>query len=767
MSDGNLSLSVSDFGVRLSFLRAVPGSEQRLYEELSGADDTEAILKCLGEFDMLCVSKLPAAGLVSEIFEPKSLIVDTHVVPAFMWEAPEIDPVSRLADVLKRPFLSVTLLKFRSSLVRRYGVELEQRLFAHMTNLKAGPDFQNRWLDIAPGYGINRPAPQAISLGSLGWYESILLVGADHIEDLFATVSIARTTQLSDLMEEVSTDETVFDDSYTVPCLDWKILAEHVYSELGDVENAGVFVGIHPANKQKTLMWMNAVFPDAKLSEVFGEYDYYLEPRSGTTLGALVEGVVEGLRAVPGSPDAPQTKSTRTVLRKSALDLDVGITMPKPEESQKWLIELPSELCEPLRQHDEDRHNPLYSLPTYAGLRHAFSAYNASVNANQIYGPLHDFWPFFQSLKATLTDSIRGREAADPNSANDLLAKLDAAIQLFQFAHAQRTRGAFGVPLGGSDPISGRFGGLQRALAAASAVPMALNRNQFGLMWDGFIVFGYRSEPLKAEFGALNLPAESALAPWEWFLIFHEIGHDHAALRRLLADPEVHKRVIERFPRVESRWPRGEYLVLETYSDIFDFVFGFRGVWDLYIKNVWTFLREYRGSRPREHQRDYLLRSLFVFAYKQLAIAKNPSRREISIMLQHLIETVKQWFPLEEPNRTRIIEDFFALAPLLEIFPRFLPAPNAIPVPGEDWFASVAEVTNDLREGRVVSDIDDPRMVLLALADSHEREPLSFGASTAVILSLWNTYLRLSDERDGQFATQFEQLSFDFDEARL
>ena len=304
----------------------------------------------------------------------------------------------------------------------------------------------------------------------------------------------------------------------------------------------------------------------------------------------------------------------------------------------------------------------------------------------------------------------------------------------------------------GAEDFSPFKGGKHRITKALKA----LAHDIFEIMnfqWRGFVVIGRRYEYNNLA-GILSIPVDAAFFVDEYFGLFHESAHVYL---NYIKNADLAEEDVELFAKGGQRdlFEKVESLRREVFCDLFDYQCGFLGKLDLYTFKLIPYLSRFinRHRAPYELE-EYAARFLCVLIYAKKS--QGSCVTEISHdVISRLANDALDMFGAAINNFSSLVDSRSAITEnLIDIATRMLKVIRQFEERYQElWSRSVDERLRKLEEnsfkaqfsaivdGNIVSDIEHPQLVVLAMIDSIKNgESIPFNAHVAAIQSFLKVY---------------------------
>ena len=713
---------MGDFGLWLTLVQLRPGAETRVNERFSHSFPEAGRYKCFGKFDYMVLREFRSFeqmhDLDRDLLDLSSDILHVNHVICYGLDNPE-SLVPSSGPLRHEPFVTTTFLKLRHGLLQRSGMGLISALNGYLGDIKPR---------LRSGY-------QSL-YGCLGWNELVLLTWGRDLADIVEDVLVVSNIRGRDI--GLPQDDGIFVDSFSIPAMSFecveKLLAGDNLQHLGvrETQNVSVSLSISCAtgvSHERVAQRIRTHFDDVDLMVLYGKDDILVRPRALLSL--------KFLRGLLQLRDDQQIKddlfATCTVLAVPNMANSKKMPEKGAAEGSRPSFER-VEICDSIRQLRRE------DYPLFKSISDIFCSMNAYFSDPVLCDAFLDMVPFLKRL------------SCEPEEEVLAMADLWQTVNLFSKGFKQRFVGSSVTLFNVTELVLAYQGGLQRVNLAADLIPVMLLKS-VGHQWYGFSVFGVKNQYMRYDFGVINLPFECLFEPGRWFGVFHEVGHDLAHKKELL---ESAKQLLQNTGIEHLADPTNITFedigdmksALETYSDLFDFVCGFRGDWKCYAERVLVYVFSKIPEHDPSLYRAYFRRTFMIFCYCKLGREKAfgdayieafmEQRRklvdELHAEVKKAVTSAESLPAFDAPfiqdvylhyNKWRKFTEWAAS----DIESSRLPVTNG-------WRERCQTVLDDLKRGIVRDDFDDPCGLLLTMP----KEDNNLKLVLAVILSFSSYY---------------------------
>lgn len=552
-----------DFGLELTFVQLRPGSEFNVEEQLSKVFPKSVKYKCFGKFDLLTVSQMDTlgdlrkrgdtlGGIHPDILQVNRVLCFAFDHPASIMVSNEIFLTYRLAGVC--------FLKFQSDALRKYGPKLYERILSHLHN--------NRLKLESDAHAL---------YGSLGWSELVIFLFSSNPTSVLKDVLALGNLTLPELGFEAQ--YSVFVDTFTVPCVEYSYLHSLLYAEQhgnlkpNRVDNLNTYLNVACKSGYSSYEVADKIseYFETVPEPAYGKTDFLVRPQ------LPFEMFVARLLRFRRDED----------VKKHVFSTSSIFTLKESPKPRPLKTKSPQTIFKDVQMGDRLMELALSDESLCRGLEDCFAGLSACLSDEVLSEVFLDLVPFVSYLLD------RGENELDRPFQK---AELSNVVEAFAKAFRQRFLGSHLTLFEITELVLTYQGGVHRILQAVNLIPYALLKD-FGESWIGFTVFGLRGQYMRYSFGIMNLPYECLFDPARWFGLLHEIGHDFFHKKGVLQKDELAPFLksrgiesIEQPDELTEEQVKELRAIEETFADIFDFLCGFRGDWDLYRDNVLAYV---------------------------------------------------------------------------------------------------------------------------------------------------------------------------------
>ncbi len=508
--------SISNQQLRLSFLRVVPGHEERIVANWA-ADRKQPgphFYRLLGHYDLLVLRQLDqdhqsisSEGFIDGILCSKDVFCYTWTDNA------------RLNDTLKRQICAVLFIRYNPDLGDmsrsiKSEVPLELRIVELLERDHSSSDFS---------FAI---------LGTFASAQTVLLIGADIADDLIhGTASLIGTA--------FDPDESipVYRSTLTILGLSWT----KNQGTANDIRNEYLLRGSHPEVLEDAIVsidmscrtcnigaiasaaetfWSKAVtrckMHESKKTRVlvpFGPSDIHVEVPlcCYNTLGEIHSDLFDFRSANRLAILASDTRIELSPQHANKLPVNLRID----SRSVIPIVTVPVEKAAPIASMEPEANFILHCL-------YSFSDRLQDEGGDE----LRDMVPFYRHVRNVAYDLATRSEKV---TIGDELRDLYALLEKGQIGQIQRMeKDALARP-SASDLGLYRIG-IRRILWALQSVPHHVLRALLRHSWRGFVLGGRLRDAFRTMPPIMNVPAESLAHPETWWVLSHEGFHDYIAV---------------------------------------------------------------------------------------------------------------------------------------------------------------------------------------------------------------------------------------------
>lgn len=597
------------------FVQCQPGFEEDICDNLSDylqrnnfQNNDYYLYYSFSEFDIIAIVRLSNESQLESLMTfSHSKIRDFQQVICYSFEQNDhaLDP---------GPALTLTLFKFNEIEIGRQNFRIE----------KAANDL------IKPI--IKKVRGQSLLLGSLGWPEFIFIQSGKDLEVLLDSIT------------EIAIDSDL-KISHTLPCMQRKPSPELEVERKklsfeqveGDLENWRIAVSCHPQAGIKLKEELNKQYqsrdekPLLDITATFGRRDLLVHPILGIEGGGL--NTMKGLQSILStirSDFSDIVVSTRTdigiplkIKRRQTSPQSNKIAFSEETRTESLSIDFVG-LQDDLRRFQEwemQRNN--LTLNQFSQLNQMVLRMQAIAATPGLESVVDDLFEFVRATVAKAASQIKRSPPIYVSDHNrSVYNDLEDMENVYFFGLEQRMAGArlgLGHPSQAYSNLQGL--GIQHILKASKAIPLALLKSvneDVADKWWGFTIFGFYNDTFTSGNGVINLPYQDMFRPEEWWRLGHESGHVFGLITSLEKNPilieSIKKLNGEILQNLFGREPLD--LVNEMAVSVFEYIYCYRGDFDLYLKTTWRFFDHLlEGLENSERLKQYLLRAVFVYFF--------------------------------------------------------------------------------------------------------------------------------------------------------
>lgn len=669
----------------ITLMRTAPGQEKDVLTQLCADFAGATIYKVFGDSDFAVIQQFPNQPVpmaLSNSYRDKGVSY-ISTLSAFSWDGLDSLPFEGLKDY---PVVGISLLKLNNIFVNRFGIRGDLSV---LQEIKKQIHSQN---DIRAGV-----------FGTLGWFELMLLICGQQMEDVLKfTSGLRRAVAISD-------DGIKF----KLPCFQTTTTIPAILCEKGEVKaDVQTGNGINLELRASCYSWSDSKVEKILEKEfkkphyVVGTDDFVIDSFQMNSLSEYVN-KLWSLR-FRAKDMIYRTHTSLILANTDGLNSAISNKTERP-----LLIDVDLE------------HIALKSLqnssPTlFNEFADTFSSLNDILSTVDRSDAVLD-------LTASAKEFINSLVPSDVHLDLPIIGKY---LEVLRYGMQQRYIGTGTLnyiwPVMASHV--GGNGGIQRILTAASTVPSGM-LNNFDKKWDGFVVVGFTDDYHRFYGGIINLPTEVLNSPNQWFGLFHEVGHEYATQIDLMNDPAIREALADADLYSEEQILE----ISEVYAEIFAYLFGFGGDFDSCLKSTWQYLSTI--EKVKKNPESFFLRFLmtYIFSLEENSDIYVGKIKDIEKLARKLKQKLSDYSGivnlLDDTNIQDVSSTVFALRVVLDLIRERLPNKRLN-------MASFDQNYSKLYEGKVLINLEEPISFLKDFAIS--RQEYSFRSVIAAILTLWN-----------------------------
>lgn len=674
----------------LTFMQIKPGNEGALVAKLY-KDFPEAIVcKVFGNNDVCMIQRFtdwPEQPLFTEEYQEQGIYNIRNVI-AFGWAGMDKLDTAQLQEY---PALGICFLKANREFLSESGIRGEHQILHAIRQAVRGT-------------GNNT---KVAVLGTLGWYEAVLVINSKRISDV---LDHAKMISRALVTERHGTALACFETTETIPAIICRADGRPRHADIGPRTSIEVRVSCHS--------WSDATVK--KLLEEYLGHPSYVAGTDDFVVKDIPEKTLSGYSdklwkfRMASADMVYKTRTTFLVKHVEKLDTDLKISVTSEER-----IRLPV-------THHRLKLLKQNSLTIYQLLLEVYLRLNDILADPRRSSAIKDLIPFARKL---MTDILEPEPDEKLDLIDDIIT-LGKQLELLLFGMRQR---CVGMQVSDSDwacepCFTGDSVGIHRIISALNFLPSLIMRGLHA-SWSGFIVAGFTETYHRYFGGPINIPVEAVYNPELWFGIYHEIGHEYNTTQIDLMNNTPLRAALG---ESASSFQADLILASEIYSEIFSCRFGFRGDFDSYLESTCKYLGRLPVATRRIESRLLQFLTTYIFMLEDtgdryigdrddlLKLAKQVKRK-----MRNHVEVARIDDALLHRTCSRVLE----LRVVLDILRDLMPGTSYAKTEKEGYGSMV-------RRGAILLDVADPvHFIQQVVHDS----PLSFRGATALILSLWNS----------------------------
>jgi len=708
----HLKLKISKKAMRISCFQVLPGTESEVVEQLRNIykGSPHAICKGFGGFDIVLIHSAQTFDSFKNNDINISSILKISHFPCFSYQ---IDDVKKVIDAISAAtFVGFSLIKLNSEDYKNYA--------------KVKHDIIDKILN-------NKPDITRFVLGTLGWYEIVVVSLSNNISELVK--DILRTTAqedklpLSKTFSIVSINYNIL-SNLSVDTLSYESINKQLASISGFDEKVGdgndikvqVSIASRPDDTNSIIDFWNMAGFNTSLQ--LGKEDILAIPKNEITISELLTNLIIFRKGL-----STQILSTNVKIFKTC-DENPPPTAPKIIFSS--VTDKTTNI-----NYSYEEYKTFFGKDAAIKLLQILD-YLASLRENPIIGDaFSDVMLYVRSINRLVKEGNK-----EIGSELHIASKAAAILKYGAEVRFQGTYASIEEPTSQFSLIKG---GVQRVFLAIEGLVSSVLARQFGAGWEGFVITS--EEKFSNINEIINVPIDAMHYPKDWWALYHEIGHifiDFAVLLNGEKLVGLEVRPIQTF-LANKAGHESSYLTLinELAAEIIGFEIGFFGDLKLFISLVWKYLDQVNQAEKQTDYDQYLVRTFVVEIYCNYVKKSNVEAfTDLDAIYKMFIKHIKKVEVIIErtidrkyyiaANNIRCISD---LIPYLIYVKTFL-GEFKLPKRSEISRKNTKDVVALVIEGTVwLNDISCPEAVLYKLLST---DNLDFRTSVAFTLSLWN-----------------------------
>lgn len=710
-----MDLSISPKALHASCFQVLPGTEPEVIEYIKQKykDIQHVIFKGLGAFDIILIHAADNFEIILPEDIAEKSVLKISQFPCYGYQIKDISNVLETLD--KHTFVGIGLLKLDSTKSVKYH------------------DFKE---EIISNIRSDDPNTNIFILGTLGWYELVVIIASDSI-NLIIDQLLKSTNQKNKncVLKTFSIIALNFNkitarcSGDTISNKSQEALAStsDLSKEIPDNIGLSIAISLKPSNTYYALeYWRERGFTNW---HAIGKDDIIVKPRPGITWLELIEFVYLFRKNL-------SDKILSTNIRLSIGEDAYKVLMPKHSD--------PIPLCDLSYAHS--KYKAFFGKEASLTLTHTLD-HLISLCKNPVIGNA------FSDITAYVQNINRLVKKKDPGVKNEHFPR-QASVIIKQGIDV-RLQGTYASIEDQAGPLYLTNGGLQRVFLAAEGLITSVFIERFGFYWEGFAITGVDKFSNINEI--INIPIDSAYKPIHWWALYHEIAHvfiDYIKLPIISGDPSTSKLVDYSVPQIKSFLANKSNhdwyinLINELVAEIIGYELGFYNNLDLFMKVVWGYLTDIQKTQKNTDYDQYLIRTFVVEIYSNYIKRDRASDIDnldilYKLFLKHiykvehitgLLFTTKHFIVVNNINNIRELIGY-----LKYVHTRL--GEFTFPTTKELRDNNTRDVFDSINLGTPwLNSIKYPEAVLYQLIVN---DVSNFNAAVAFILSLWNVERRI------------------------
>jgi hypothetical protein len=588
---------ILNYALSMNYLNVQPEFDEDIEKYSNWSQDSEdgyKVYLCLGYYDYVVFNPTNSHPFPIKESIPGPILgnylISSMGSICYGWED--------LTKTLNSPLfnsnvISITHLKYNSLLFKRLGIDLESTILEYIT------DTFNNSAELKDNYSV---------MGRFGWGELLLLNFEADLSQIPKPIFKLRSTSIEDL---------------------YKYMPENIKNKIKDLKNLLIF------ETSFTVIGYNRDLIKRKLKKISEKDEITFRISIFCRPGCLsiVYKKVLDFFGTGQNQDflAAIGKEDIIIERKFKFSLFLNKLWGFRNKASNYILGTETVPYYQISKYLEGEKNNFnsnrdykitksleISPPTFirdidSYLFERFMNMIADINS-RITNPIDG--PCFQDILSFVRKAILDIDDKKIEKMSQLYS-LSTVCDLFSYGFQQRFIGSYSSMYNINAATIIRFNsGIQRIINAAHYIieKSLLDLNQ---SWNGFVIFGERDHFQWHSCGVINIPFAQILNPEEWWQLFHEIGHEYLQGLSLDKNETFYKLVkdnlnLDLFDEdVELKNPEDIEFLEELGADIFEYYYGFKQNFTLYLKVSWLSIIKRFGKNDRAIS-EYILRSMFI-----------------------------------------------------------------------------------------------------------------------------------------------------------
>ena len=718
---------IGDGAIKIACIQAVPGYEIKVKNALETyCENDENIqhyitFKGFGTFDIILLYITEDFGNHLRFAGPIPHILKSNLLLCFPFQSRSAQDIYSVLS--KHTFTAFCLLKISPGLKRNEpNIDSLIRKF------------------------LNKELDNLTILGSLGWNEIIILLSDNNIDSLSNNINLLSElilekefVKISVILKTLSFLGIHYDFISKPSCIEKGFKSINYYVRKNDnltkakinSHNSKITLSLEVSTKPNFTYEAQSYFPDSvfKKSELVGSRDILIQPRKTISWSYFLSRLLDFRHAYK-----EKIFSTSTRIGFETILLSGSPTREIPFESELFKFR-------------------------YSEVEKLFGHSMASSLVN-------DFYTFNSLFQNPLCGSAYGDMSLYPYYIMEAAKNINDEGDIINIASGARDNIRKGAELRSYgthetiEEVTGRFsefrGGCQASLLSIEYIPYFILRKN-NIPWMGFVIAG---EPKFRHINeVINVPASSLWDPCTWWALYHEIAHII-----INSDPDY---LTTDIPSVQLFLSNKDYpnahldLIIEFAAEIIGFELGFFGDFKTYLTVLWNHLVSIDKFQKKYSPisvysiRTFIVQLFFSHFRKSTNLERISKEKYMSfdflfeqfIIHMNDIEKIvkKEIFDNKEFIAAKNIKLITELYPFFKHLSKLMTKNRLSPNKKYINHPNTTKVIKHLKDGKIWwEDIVSPEAVLYQITIDR---PLTFNARIATILTFWNQYMSISEER--------------------
>ena len=622
---------------------------------------------------------------------------------------------------------------------------LNQSYFCGISMLKKNPATAFKTLDaekmLIDKFNTSSNGLNYCLLGTLGWYENILLINGQDLDRI-----------VKELFYATEQEQQCYIKTFSLAAINYNVIpeiskvedSENYYrkfetneglkKEIPEDVNTDVYVVSEPIfTKEIASYWPNQQF---QISEGIGKYDLIVSANKPMTWGYFLASLLKFRHELKDKILSTSTKISKKYAEKKN---------PGDQVELRRANTVHFKYEDLLKIFDEKIAEKLLD---------AFNLLN-SLSQNPILGNSFDdllSYPVYLVKEGqNIKQDVSNKKQKELKFVADGLELIKQGVEL-------RLYGTYGIIDNTLGQLTRSSGGVHASLRALSSIPATIFP-RWGGDWDGFVISNAHKFCTINE--VINVPNNALFHPRLWWALYHEIGHIWLNNR-----PEIVSKELQEIKTFLTNKDYPNYWIIllkELVAEVVGFEIGFYGNYDLFLELVWKYLYFLCRLQEQNHpDNTYLVRTFFVYIFEKHfrheKISESDFKDEDFLYKEFVahIDKIIKIANIEDRKDKYIIaarntKTFKELLPWAKILFKYVNEFKMIRDDKELTSDNTINIVNSIKEGLVWDGLVEAPEAILYNIFSNKKEQ-RFEESIATILTFSNIYpILLAQQKERKY----------------